>query len=138
MCLANSKKFVKLSADATGSGTRMRCGRGVRDDGSAGSCCGRSTGRRDTAARATLTPLAERSPQRTPQHRAQPAALPHMYPRPLGLAGAPLAGYAAGRNETFFRNGSVSERRGRGVPAGDGDRGLIPTYHYTVHDVLFV
>lgn len=87
--------------------------------------CGRSTGRRDTAARATLTPLAERSPQRTPQHRAQPAALPHMYPRPLGLAGAPLAGYAAGRNETFFRNGSVSERRGRGVPAGDGDRGLI-------------
>lgn len=87
--------------------------------------CGRSTGRRDTAARATLTPLAERSPQRTPQHRAQPAALPHMYPRPLGLAGAPLAGYAAGRNETFFRNGRVSERRGRGVPAGDGDRGLI-------------
>jgi hypothetical protein len=93
--------------------------------------CGRSTGRRDTAARATLTPLAERSPQRTPQHRAQPAALPHMYPRPLGLAGAPLAGYAAGRNETFFfateacRNAAgAASRRGTGIADSF-------TYHYT-------
>jgi hypothetical protein len=113
----------------------MRCGRGVRDDGSAGNdlCVVRRVrsvdGSRDTAARATLTP---RSPQRTPQHRPEPAALPHMYPRPLGLAGAPLAGYAAGRNGTFFRNGSVSE-----TAASRRDADSF-TYHYTVHDVLFV
>lgn len=138
MCLANSKK---LSADATGTNrcdaaarrSRRRVGWVVWRCG----VCGRGPVRRVEGNRcARYADAARRSARRS---TAQPAALPHMYPRPLGLAGAPLAGYAAGRNGTFFRNGSADGcRKPRGVPARDADSTDSFTYHYTVHDVLFV
>lgn len=137
MCLANSKK---LSADATGTDANAAARRSRRRVGWVVWRCAvevRSDARRvEGYRRARYADAARRSARRS---TAQPAALPHMYPRPLGLAGAPLAGYAAGRNGTFFRNGSADGfRKPRRPGPGRGLNRLIHLSLYTVHDVLFV
>ena len=144
MCLANSLKVIRRR-DLRYSTEMCNAGAAFATTGRLGPGRRRRVrsvdGSRDTAARATLTP---RSPQRTSQHTAQPAGrrriAAHVPPARLGLAGAPLAGYAAGRNGTFFATEVRSAWRSE-TAASLRDADSF-TYHYTAvpytRSVLFV
>jgi hypothetical protein len=129
VCLANSLKVIRRR-DLRYSTEMCNAGAAFATTGRLGPGRRRRVrsvdGSRDTAARATLTP---RSPQRTSQHRPARRIAAHVPPARLGLAGAPLAGYAAGRNGTFFATEVRSAWRSE-TAASLRDADSF-TYHYT-------